>query len=107
MITNKFKGTFLALVVTASLSPAIIPATAYAYDDDVDIVCDTDGDGKDYCVTVDQLKAECPIVDPENELDICAGLNESKRLPGGIRSFKADKGLKTVPLSQVKKFKMK
>lgn len=86
---TQFKLTAAILTAFSLLAAPIVgTAPALAYDADVDWVCDT-YDGEDYCVTVDQLRAECPILDPDNELEICAGLNEDKTRPAGVKSYKA------------------
>ncbi len=62
---------------------------AHAYDDDVEFVCGENDDGSDWCVSVEDLKAECPLSDPDGETDECAGLEESRPGRGLIGGFGA------------------
>jgi hypothetical protein len=58
-------------------------APAAAYDDDVDVVCfdyeDANGNSETECQTIDELSAECALVDPEYTSDVCGGLLENRR----------------------------
>lgn len=56
---------------------------AAAYDDDVDVVCfeyeDGNGNSETECQTIEELTAECALVDPEYTSDVCGGLLENRR----------------------------
>jgi hypothetical protein len=68
-------------------------APAAAYDDDVDVVCfDYEGSSgsETECQTIEQLTAECAVVDPEFTSDVCGGLLESRR-PFGLTTSGDDK----------------
>ena len=57
-------------------------APAAAYDDDVDVVCfDYEGSSgsETECQTIEQLTAECALVDPEYTSDVCGGLLENRQ----------------------------
>ena len=108
MTISKLKPAFLAMIIAAGMSASLSPIAAYAYDDDVDVVCGEGENGEDdWCVYVDELKAECPLLDPDNETELCAGLNENRRTQRGIKTFEAKGKMKTVPLSKAIGFKKK
>lgn len=68
-------------------------APAAAYDDDVDVVCfDYQGSGgsETECQTIEQLTAECAVVDPEFTTDVCGGLLESHK-PLGLTTSSGEK----------------
>lgn len=99
------RATLTALLL--SIGGLATATPAHAYDDDVDFVCGENDDGTDWCVSVEELRAECPLLDPDNETELCAGLNENRRTPQGLKTFEARSGMKTIPLSQVTSFKKK
>ncbi len=67
-----------AATLLALASPAAI-APAFAYDDDVEVVCGDTDDGDTWCVSVEDLKTECPLSDPEYTGEECQGLLEGRR----------------------------
>ena len=81
----------VAAALLISYSPVSLTAAALAYDDDVEFVCGDTDDGGSYCVSVEDLKAECPLSDPEGVGEECAGLEEnrpSRNILGGFGVFK-------------------
>ena len=79
---SALSAALLATVLGLSLSSA----PAAAYDDDVDVVCfDYEGSSgsETECQTIEQLTAECAVVDPEYTSDVCGGLLESRH-PFGL-----------------------
>lgn len=86
---SALSAALFATVFGLSLSSA----PAAAYDDDVDVVCfDYEGSSgsETECQTIEQLTAECAVVDPEYTSDVCGGLLESRR-PFGLTTSSGDK----------------
>lgn len=86
---SALSAALFATVFGLSLSSA----PAAAYDDDVDVVCfDYEGSSgsETECQTIEQLTAECAVVDPEFTSDVCGGLLESRR-PFGLTTSSGDK----------------
>lgn len=71
----------LATLLVFGAAPIVTVTSALAYDDDVEVICGENDNGEDWCVTVDELKAECPLSDPEYTSDECQGLLHGR--PGG------------------------
>ena len=83
-----------AAFLATALGLSLPSAPAAAYDDDVDVVCfDYEGSSgsETECQTIEQLTAECAVVDPEYTSDVCGGLLESRR-PFGLTTSSGDKG---------------
>lgn len=78
----------IVAAIALAYTPVSLVAPAHAYDDDVEFVCGENDDGSDWCVSVEDLAAECPLTDPEYTTDECQGLLEDKR-PGHSPSFLA------------------
>lgn len=74
--TNSFAAAAFAGILL-SVGGLSLATPAMAYDDDVEFVCGENDDGTDWCVSVEDLKAECPLSDPESTTDECAGLETS------------------------------
>ena len=86
---SALSAALFATVFGLSLSSA----PAAAYDDDVDVVCfDYEGSSgsETECQTIEQLTAECALVDPEFTSDVCGGLLESRR-PFGLTTSSGTK----------------
>ena len=86
---SALSAALFATVLGLSLSSA----PAAAYDDDVDVVCfDYEGSSgsETECQTIEQLTAECAVVDPEYTSDVCGGLLESRR-PFGLTTSSGNK----------------
>jgi uncharacterized membrane protein YgcG len=82
-----------ALFVTV-FGLSLSAAPAVAYDDDVDVVCfDYHGSGgsETECQTIEQLTAECAVVDPEFTTDVCGGLLENRK-PFGLTTSSGTPG---------------
>ncbi len=81
------KTTFLTVAASAALcltmpgAAGVAPALA---DDDIDFVCyDTilpDGSEDLVCETIEDMKLECRLIDPEGTTPECAGLNDDKQV---------------------------
>lgn len=82
--TNSYLAAAFAGILL-SVGGLSLATPAYAYDDDVEVICGENDDGTDWCVSVEDLKAECPLSDPDGESDECAGLETSI---GGNRGAK-------------------
>lgn len=79
----------LTAAIMLAYTPVSLTAPAYAYDDDIDVVCTENDAGETICESVDDLKAECPLSDPDGEGELCGGLNESRPTRGLLGGFGA------------------
>lgn len=75
----------IGLLTFAQAVPlTMISTPAQAVDDDVDVICWDDDNGETQCETVESLKAECPLTDPEGTSDVCAQVLESSTVRSPI-----------------------
>jgi|SRR5690606_4791725 len=85
---NSLKGVAAATLLGLSMLGGGAAAPAFAIDPDIDVICfefkNASGEWETECETVDNLRAECALADPENTNEMCQDVNSNRGAIGGL-----------------------
>lgn len=91
-----FSAAIAVAIIGFGAALTLKAAPAAAYDDDVGTVCfdyNVGGGSETECQTIEQLTAECEVVDPEFSSDVCQGLLQNHK-PLGLTTSSGEKNKK-------------